>query len=411
MTKTQRASSSYFRHIARQYDSHMPLLKPPRRLMPRWRTLLPDDRGAETTLPVQVSPAHTTGTISLLHASSSLSTQLVTELPHMHPTRETALPTRGEDVTPSPSTVIQPSRLHTPVAPPSRSPVTGETASTLSKQPPPVEVPLAPAKSVHMSSSPVTGETASTLSKQPPPVEVPLAPAKSVYMSSPPVTGETASTLSKQPPPVEVHLAPTKSVRTSSSPVTGETASTLSKQPSPLEVHLAPAKSEHTSSSPVIEKAATLSKQPSPVEIRLAPAKSTHSETSRASKAMQVTSKRQTEVSGNGKPVSVTLRPQPPQETTTLTPTNSRHTTAFLGRESKTHARVSEPQLRTPEVLPYKQEAQQQQATIYIGTIDIHIVPPAPPVPLPPVQRTAARSSSPSALAREMTSLIGLRQA
>jgi len=57
-----------------------------------------------------------------------------------------------------------------------------------------------------------------------------------------------------------------------------------------------------------------------------------------------------------------------------------------------------------------KPEAQ-QQTSIHIGTIEVQIVPASvPPMPLPAPRPTPARQRSTSALSRELTSFIGLRQ-
>ncbi len=57
-----------------------------------------------------------------------------------------------------------------------------------------------------------------------------------------------------------------------------------------------------------------------------------------------------------------------------------------------------------------KPEAQ-QQTSIHIGTIEVQIVPPqTPPLPLSTPRPTQARQPSTSALSRELTSFIGLRQ-
>lgn len=112
--------------------------------------------------------------------------------------------------------------------------------------------------------------------------------------------------------------------------------------------------------------------------------------------ATQVTSDRQARASGAEKTARVTLRPLSlqQQETAAITATSRGRTIDFPGQESKVSA-------IHPEL---------QHGTIHIGTIDIHIVPPAPPVPLPPVRGAMARPQSTSTLSREMTSFIGLRQ-
>ncbi len=370
MTKTQRASS-YLRHIARRYDSHMPLLKPPRMLAWHWGTTLPYDRAAETTLPTQQSSVKT-GTIPLLQASTALSPQHVAELPSTHPTKKTVLPARAQEETPPPSALGQgqataPTRLRAPITVPDGSTVTEETASEVWEQPPQIEIQPAPTKSVHRSSSPVTTEL--------PPAHPTKTPALSAGGQ------EEISPPSAIPKPSELH-APV--AVPDGSPVTEETVSEIRKQPPQIEIQLAPAKSVH----------------------------SVVAETSRPSNVMPVSSDRQTRASSKEKPVSVTLRPQPlqQQEATPITQTNSRRTVNFLGQESKAGTRLPEPLLQTPSVSPRKQEAQQQRAAIHIGTIEVHIVPPALPVPLPPVQRATARPRSTSALSREMTSVIGLRQ-
>lgn len=140
------------------------------------------------------------------------------------------------------------------------------------------------------------------------------------------------------------------------------------------------------------EKTASIgSKQPQ-VEILPPPAKAKHID----AVATQATSDRQARASGSEKTARVILRPHPmqQQETAAITATNRGRTTDFPGQESKTGAINSE----------------QQHATIHIGTIDIQIVPPAPAVSLPPRQSMTTRPRPTSALSREMTSFIGLRQ-
>ncbi len=307
MTKTQRASS-YLRHMAHQYDSRLPLLKPLRILTRRWGTTPLHDRATETTLPAQ-RPSVKTGAIPLLQASAPLSSQHAAELPPAHPPQKTAQPARGQEVTSPSSIPTQPASLHAPVALPGNSPVTEETTSEVWK----------------------------------PEMDIQLAPAKPARMSSPPVTEKSAPGSRKQQPQVDIQLAPAK------------------------------------------------------------PVHSLAAETSRPSNTMHVTSDRQTA----SKEKTVTLRPRLQQEAPAITPTNSRPTVDFLGQKSKASARAAEPQSRPA---PHRQETQQQHAAIHIGTIDIHIVPPTPAVPLPPTQSTMARPRSTSALSREMTSFIGLRQ-
>jgi len=140
------------------------------------------------------------------------------------------------------------------------------------------------------------------------------------------------------------------------------------------------------------EKTVSIGSKLPQVEILPPPAKSKRID----AVATQATSDRQASASGAEKTARVTLRPRPPQqqETAAITATNRGRTTDFPGQESKAGT-------INPE---------QQHATIHIGTIDIHIVPPSPPAPLPPVRGATAQPRSTSALSREMTSFIGLRQ-
>ena len=180
-----------------------------------------------------------------------------------------------------------------------------------------------------------------------------------------------------------------------------------------VEIQPARSKSMHTSSSSqVVELARAAGDRQPLVEIQLTPEKSVGSATdekSRSSSAAQVTHSGQTEAPVEKKPASIVLRPPSVQQQgAMMTPTNSRRPVAFMGQEGGTSARAAEPQHR-PTVVPHKQEAQ-QHATIHIGTIDIHIVPPTPLAPLPSARNSMARPLSTPALSREMTSFIGLRQ-
>jgi hypothetical protein len=375
VTKTPR-TSSYLRYITRHHDSNLPLLKPSRTLTQLWGTMLPQDRATETMLPSQ-HPSARTGAIPLLQDIVPLSAQRATELQPALSTTKIAQPALGQEAT-SPSSAL-PSRLLAPVALPGGSPATEETALTARHQQPQMEMQLAPAKSTRTSSSPATEETAPTARHQQPQREIQLVPAKSTRTSSSPVIEETTSTTSHQQP--EMQLTAAKSTRMSSSAATTELVSLVSHQQPQREIQLAPAKST----------------------------RSVAAETSRSSPATQVTFDRQTRASGEKKPASVTLRPLSRlQQEVTSTLTNSRRSADFAGQESNASARAHGPQHRSA-ALPHTQETQQHPA-IHIGTIDIHIVSPAPAAPLPPARSTTVRSHSTPALSREMTSFIGLRQ-
>jgi hypothetical protein len=236
----------------------------------------------------------------------------------------------------------------------------------------PLSMPHAtqPALPTTKTAQPVTGQEttppSSTLSSR---LHAPVAPSDSF-----PATEEAVRDQQSQ---VEIQPAPAKSTHMSSSPTT---------------VELVPAKSKRTSSSPVTEEAAPTSRNQQPqVEIL--------SETKNDKPGVAAeTSKAHVEK----KPVLRPLSRQ--QQEITSIPTNSRRITDFAEWESNTSARVPEPQ-RRPAAL---QQETQQHTAVHIGTIDIHIVPPAPPVPLPPARSTTARPHS--TLSREMTSFIGLRQ-
>ncbi len=126
--------------------------------------------------------------------------------------------------------------------------------------------------------------------------------------------------------------------------------------------------------------------QKSQAEIQLTPARTKQSptfETGRTS-LPHMTSKEPTSVSSGEQSTRVTLRPICGQESdvSTITP--------------RLHGR------------PAASLQKQERTTIHIGTIDVHVVPPA--TPLPTARSTTARARSASALSREFTSVIGLRQ-
>jgi hypothetical protein len=160
------------------------------------------------------------------------------------------------------------------------------------------------------------------------------------------------------------------------------------------------------------ELAPTARNQQSQREIQLASATSKLSvaaETSRSSPATQITFERQTRDSGEKKPTSITLRPLSRQkQEAPITAINSGSTGDFAEQERNASTRVPEQQQRGA-ALPQKQGTQ-QHAAIHIGTIDVHIVPPTPATLLPTAHSTTARARSTSALSREFTSVIGLRQ-
>jgi hypothetical protein len=232
---------------------------------------------------------------------------------------------------------------------------------------------------------------------------------------------EEEATSPSSPRPSALHtpvaLAGSSTVPEESALVKSQRTSNATPELAPMtrdrrpEIRLAPAKSQQTSNvSAPLEPSLMERNQLPQAEIQSVPAKSTRSvaaEIDKTSIVMQVTSDRQTRAPGKEKSATVTLHPLPRQQKEAMiTPTNSRSLVNFLGQESKASASASEPQRRPT---PHGQETQQRTA-IHIGTIDIHIVPPAPPVPLPPARSTTAGLKSTSTLSCEMTSFIGLRQ-
>jgi len=335
MTK-MRGKSSYFRHINRQHESNLPLLKPLRTLIQRWGAIPPQHRVKETALPVQPSSVKAGKTLQLQDPIFP-STQHVMELQPVVERRVTL------------SSPPPPSGLHAPVPPADSSPVSKGTAPAKGDQQLQVEIQPAPAKSMHTSSLPQAVELAHATGDQQPEGEIQPAHATSRYTSSSPRAVKFIPPTRDQQPEGEIQLAPAKSARSAAAEKSG------------------------------------------------------------ASRARRITAGEQTTAPAEKKTASITLRPPPVQQQgAMITSTNSLHPAAFMRQEDDASARVPGPQ-QSPGAVPHKQEAQ-QHATIHIGTIDVHIVPPAPPVPLSPVRGSTARPPSTPALSREMTSFIGLRQ-
>src|SRR2546423_11977281 len=154
-----------------------------------------------------------------------------------------------------------------------------------------------------------------------------------------------------------------------------------------------------TLQSPATEELApTARNQQSQREIQLATATSKLSvaaEASRSPAATQITFERQTRDSGEKKPASITLQPLPRQkQEAPITPINSRSTGDFAEQERNASRRVPEQQQRRAALS--QKQGTQQHAAIHIGTIDVHIVPPAPATPLPTARSTTARARSAS---------------
>jgi hypothetical protein len=291
-------------------------------------------------------------------------------------------------------------------------------AQRMAKRPSAVPKEKAPEEEVRLETpSPSSARTSSMLAQRQPPLLVEKASERESVLEVP---SPSVKRTQRQPPLLVEKASEREGVlEVPSSSVT----QTSSKRTPGVSLHISPA-IEHDNDTTSPGRSQTSSAEIQLASVRsIKPRNSVASETTRSAGTVLNNPQRPALVSEAEQSTGVILRPISQQEQpTTVTSTRSKRSGDVTHQEleeiTKTPIRPAQitlvPQAQERSATSPAQQARQQTpqgTTIHIGTIEVQIVPPsAPPMPLPASRPAPTRTRSTSALSRELTSFIGLRQ-